>query len=50
MTYDEWYWGETSPGLGYPAWIYTVWLPLLSLAILGRVIGRAVATFRGRAR
>lgn len=50
VTFDEWYWGETSPGLGYPAWIYTVWLPLLSLAILGRVIGRAIATFRGRTR
>ncbi|WP_372421682.1 TRAP transporter small permease [Salinarimonas chemoclinalis] len=50
VTFDEWYWGETSPGLGYPAWIYTIWLPLLSLAILGRVIGRAVASVRGRAR
>lgn len=50
VTYDEWYWEETSPGLGYPAWIYTVWLPLLSLAILGRVIGRAVAFYRGRVR
>ncbi|GGK27122.1 TRAP transporter small permease [Salinarimonas ramus] len=50
VTWDEWYWEETSPGLGYPAWIYTVWLPLLSLAILGRVIGRAIAVFRGRVR
>ncbi|MGP9821053.1 TRAP transporter small permease [Salinarimonas sp. NSM] len=50
VTYDEWYWEETSPGLGYPAWIYTIWLPLLSLAILGRVIGRAIALFRGRVR
>ncbi|WP_084327725.1 TRAP transporter small permease [Salinarimonas rosea] len=50
VTYDEWYWEETSPGLGYPAWIYTIWLPLLSLAILGRVVGRAIAVFRGRVR
>ncbi|WP_349369743.1 TRAP transporter small permease [Salinarimonas sp.] len=50
VTFDEWYWEETSPGLGYPAWIYTVWLPLLSLVIIGRVIGRGIAVFRGRAR
>jgi TRAP-type transport system small permease protein len=35
-------WGETSPGLGYPAWIYTVWLPLLSVAIILRVLGRGL--------
>jgi len=46
VTWDEWYWGETSPGLGYPAWIYSVWLPLLSLAILLRVFGRAWAHLR----
>ncbi|SEO42006.1 TRAP-type C4-dicarboxylate transport system, small permease component [Salinihabitans flavidus] len=46
ITYDEWYWGETSPGLGNPVWIYTIWLPLLSVAILLRVLGRAWATLR----
>lgn len=44
ISYDEWYWGETTPGLGYPSWIYTMWLPILSLAILLRVFGRAWAT------
>jgi len=43
VTFDEWRWGETSPGLGYPVWIYTVWLPILSLAILLRVLGRGWA-------
>lgn len=46
VTWDEWYWGETSPGLGYPTWIYTVWLPVLTLAILLRVFGRAWAWLR----
>lgn len=46
VSYEEWYWGETSPGLGYPTWIYTMWLPILSLAILMRVFGRAWATLR----
>jgi C4-dicarboxylate transporter, DctM subunit len=50
VTYDEWYWGETSPGLGYPAWIYTIWLPLLSVAIILRVFGRAFARLRRRVR
>lgn len=46
VTYEEWYWGETSPGLGYPTWIYTIWLPILCVAILLRVFGRAWATLR----
>ncbi|HMB09172.1 TRAP transporter small permease [Saliniramus sp.] len=40
VTYDEWYWGETSPGLGNPVWLYTIWLPILSIAIILRVLGR----------
>lgn len=39
MTYDEYRFEVTSPGLGIPTWIYTIWLPILSLAILGRAIG-----------
>ena len=50
ITYDEWYWGETSPGLGNPVWIYTIWLPLLSVAILLRVLGRFLATLRAARR
>lgn len=48
LTYDEWRFEETSPGLGYPTWIYTIWMPLLSIAILLRLLGRAVAMVRGR--
>ena len=48
FTLDEWRYGETSPGLGYPNWIYTVWLPLLVAAMLARLAGRAWAAYRGR--
>ncbi len=39
MAYDEYRFEVTSPGLGIPTWMYTIWLPILSLAILGRAIG-----------
>lgn len=47
LTLDEWRFGETSPGLGYPNWIYTVWLPVLSVVVLIRVAGRVIAWVRG---
>lgn len=50
FTLDEWRYGETSPGLGYPNWIYTVWLPLLVAAMLARLAGRAWAMYRNRPR
>jgi TRAP-type transport system small permease protein len=43
VSYDEWKWGETTPGLGYPSWIYTIWLPILAGAIILRVLGRGWA-------
>src|SRR5690625_3809204 len=46
VTWDQWYWGETSAGLGLPAWIYSIWLPLLTIAILLRVLGRGWAYLR----
>ncbi len=39
MAWDEYRFEVTSPGLGIPTWIYTMWLPVLSLAITGRAIG-----------
>lgn len=48
LSWDEYRFGETSPGLGYPNWIYTIWLPLLGVVILLRILGRLVATLRGR--
>lgn len=36
LTYEEFMWESTSPGLGYPTWIYLIWLPLLASAIIFR--------------
>ena len=48
---DDWKFGTTSPGIGIPQWIYSVWLPALSLLIAGRALGRVVRLLRaGRAR
>ncbi len=48
MTWDEFRFDETSPGIGVPKWIYTIWLPLLSLAIAGRALGLLVRKLRQR--
>jgi len=37
MAWDDYELDVTSPGLGWPQWIYTVWLPLLSLLVLARI-------------
>ena len=38
MAWDDFDLEVTSPGLGWPQWIYTVWLPLLSSLVLARLI------------
>lgn len=43
---DEWEYETVSAGLGYPNWIYTLWLPLLSGVILFRILERAWLAFR----
>jgi TRAP-type transport system small permease protein len=48
QVWDEYRFEVTSPGLGVPQWIYTIWLPLLSLAIIGRALGRAWRVARNR--
>jgi len=37
--YDDYQFGETSPGIGVPQWWYTMWLPILSTAIAARALG-----------
>lgn len=37
LAYEEYQWESLSPGLGYPTWIYIIWLPLLCLAIMYRL-------------
>ena len=37
LAIDEYLFEETSPALGNPTWIYTMWLPVLSVAVLFRI-------------
>lgn len=40
LAYDDFRFGMTSPGLGVPQWLYSVWLPVLSAFILLRLLER----------
>ena len=44
---DDWKYGTTSPGIGIPQWVYSVWLPVLALAIVARALGRVRRLLRG---
>ena len=44
--YDDYRYETTSPGLGVPEWLYTVWLPVMSLLIAARAIGRIIRIWR----
>jgi TRAP-type C4-dicarboxylate transport system permease small subunit len=46
---DDWQYDTTSPGIGIPQWIYTIWLPLLSVVIFLRIVGRLIRFARSRA-
>jgi TRAP-type C4-dicarboxylate transport system permease small subunit len=48
VVWDEYRFEVTSPGLGEPQWIYTLALPVLSAAVVGRAIGHLVRTLRSR--
>ncbi|OWJ63753.1 hypothetical protein BWR60_28310 [Inquilinus limosus] len=45
-SYNEYRYEEVSPGLGQPAWIYSMWVPLISLLIAVRAVGRALRVRR----
>ena len=47
FAYDDFRFEVTSPALGLPQWIYTLWLPLLSLVVAGRAAGAALRLLRG---
>jgi TRAP-type C4-dicarboxylate transport system permease small subunit len=49
LAYDEYRFEVLSNGLGNPNWLYTGWLPLLSLLVIGRAAGRLVRLARGEA-
>jgi TRAP-type C4-dicarboxylate transport system permease small subunit len=48
MAWDDFDLEVTSPGLGWPQWIYTVWLPLLALLVLGRLAQGFLHVWRRR--
>jgi TRAP-type transport system small permease protein len=48
MAWDEYRFEVTSPGMGIPTWVYTIWLPVLSLAITGRAIGVIIRIRKGK--
>ena len=50
MAWDDYELEVTSPGLGWPQWIYTVWLPLLSVLVLARIAQGFVHVLRSRPR
>lgn len=39
VVWDDYRFGETSPGIGVPQWWYTVWLPVFSALIAARAVG-----------
>jgi TRAP-type C4-dicarboxylate transport system permease small subunit len=45
---DDWKYGTTSPGLGIPQWMYSVWLTVLCVLIVARIVGRLVRVGRER--
>ena len=45
---DDWQYDTTSPGIGIPQWLYSIWLPLLSAVVFLRILGRLIRTVRHR--
>ncbi|MGP4844407.1 TRAP transporter small permease [Marinobacter sp. 1Y8] len=45
---QEYDWESLSPGLGLPNWIYVIWLPLLSVAIMIRMTQNLIDRLRGK--
>lgn len=39
VVWDDWRFGETSPGIGVPQWWYSVWLPVCCTLITLRALG-----------
>ena len=39
VVWDDYRFGETSPGIGVPQWWYSIWLPVFSTLITWRAIG-----------
>jgi TRAP-type C4-dicarboxylate transport system permease small subunit len=48
LAWDEYRFEVTSSGLGHPNWWYTIWLPVLSLVVMARALGRLIRLARGQ--
>lgn len=46
MAWDDYQYEVTSPGIGAPQWLYTVWLPILSLLLVLRLAHGLVELLR----
>lgn len=47
LVWDDYKFGETSPGIGVPQWWYSIWLPVVSLGIALRAVGLFIRRSRG---
>ncbi len=46
VVWDDYRFGETSPGIGVPQWWYSIWLPVISALITARAVGLLVRRTR----
>ena len=46
LTWEEYIYDSLSPGLGYPTWIYLIWMPILSAVIMLRTTQNWMARMR----
>ena len=47
LVWDDYRFGETSPGIGIPQWWYSIWLPVISIGIALRAVGLFIRRGRG---
>lgn len=48
MVWDDYRFGETSPGIGLPQWWYSIWLPVFSALITLRAVGLFIRRSRSK--
>lgn len=49
VVWDDYRFGETSPGIGVPQWWYSIWLPVFSALITARAVGLFIRRSRSPA-
>ena len=49
VVWDDYRFGETSPGIGVPQWWYSIWLPVFSALIAARAVGLFIRRSRSLA-